>query len=366
VLTIRKRGERMELSDRKRAILQAIIEDYISTAEPVGSRNIAKNHDLGLSAATIRNEMADLEEMGYLDKPHTSAGRIPSEMGYRFYVDSLMHRYSLTMDEISSLQRSMDRKYSQLENVISEISDIISKVTNYPAIVELPAAQKSRLRNVRMMLIEKGSVLIVVVTDAGVVRNRHINVSDNIDYEVIDSISEFLSTQLTGLAADDFTAARLMLIYEAMAQYGEFLKVVIEFVLECLGNSENRVYIGGASNILNNPEFENIDRAREFLSFIDRRENVSNMLRLSGEGEDESISIKIGSETGVEAMRDTSLVVASYSVGDKLHGKIGIIGPKRMDYARVVSSLELINGKLSEILGRMLYGEDRKDDKNGF
>ena len=348
----------MELSDRKKAILQAIIEDYISTAEPVGSRNIAKNHDLGLSAATIRNEMADLEDMGYLDKPHTSAGRIPSEMGYRFYVDSLMHRYSLTMDEISTLQRSMDRKYNQLESVISEISDIISKTTNYPAIVELPVENKSRLRNLKMMLIEQGSVMIVVVTDAGVVRNKHINVSRDIDYEVIDSISEFLSGQLTGLSADDFTAARLMLIYEAMASYGEFLRAVVEFVLECLVNSQNRVYIGGASNILNNPEFENIERAREFLTFIDSRENVSNMLNLLGDGNEESISIKIGSENGVEAMRDTSLIVANYNVGDKLHGKIGIIGPKRMNYARVVSSLELINDKLSEILGRMLYGND--------
>lgn len=350
----------MELSERKKAILQAIIEDYIQTAEPVGSRNIAKNHDLGLSAATIRNEMADLEEMGYLDKPHTSAGRIPSEMGYRFYVDSLMRRYSLTMEEISSLQSSMDRKYSQLENVVSEISDIISKATNYPAIVELPTAQKSRLRSVKMMLIEQGSVLIVVVTDAGVVRNRHMKVSADIDYEIIDSISEFLSGQLTGLSADDFTPARLMLIYEAMTQYGDFLKTVIEFVLECLGNTQRRVYIGGASNILNNPEFENIERAREFFSFIDRKENVSQMLNLL-ETAEENISIKIGSENNAPEMRDTSLVVASYNVGGKLHGKIGIIGPKRMNYARVVSSLELINNQLSEILGRMLYGKDDTD-----
>ena len=347
----------MELSERKKAILQAIIEDYIASAEPVGSRNIAKNHDLGLSAATIRNEMADLEEMGYLDKPHTSAGRIPSEMGYRFYVDSLMHRYSLTMEEIANLQSSMDRKYNQLENVVSEISDIISKATNYPAIVELPVAQKSRLRSVKMMLIERGSVLIVVVTDAGVVRNRHMKVSGDIDYEVVDSISEFLSGQLTGLSADDFTPARLMLIYEAMASYGDFLKTVIEFVLECLGNSQSRVYIGGASNILNNPEFENIERAREFLSFIDRKENVSEMLNLL-ETAESNISIKIGSENAVPEMRDTSLVVANYNVGGKLHGKIGIIGPKRMNYARVISSLELINTNLTEILGRMIYGKD--------
>lgn len=348
----------MELSERKRAILQAIIEDYIQTAEPVGSRNIAKNHDLGLSAATIRNEMADLEEMGYLDKPHTSAGRIPSEMGYRFYVDSLMQRYSFTMEEIANLQSSMDRKFMRLESVISEISDTISKVTNYPAIVEMPSAQKSRLRNLKMMLIERGLVLIVVVTEAGVVKNKQMIVSEEIDYEVIDSISDFLSGQLTGLSWDEFTPTRLMLIYEAMSEYGSFLKAVVEFVLDCLEDSQSRVYIGGASNILNNPEFENIDRARKFLSFIDSRENVTKMLDLLEDGHSDSISIKIGSESGVEEMSDTSLVIANYSVGEKLRGKIGIIGPKRMNYARVVSSLELINDKLSEILSKMLYGEE--------
>ena len=347
----------MELSERKRLILQAIIEDYIQSAEPVGSRNIAKNHDLGLSAATIRNEMADLEDMGYLDKPHTSAGRIPSEMGYRFYVDSLMSRYSLTLDEINSLQRSMDGKYNQLENVISTISDIITQTTNYPAIVEMPSAKKSRLHNVKLMLIEKAVVLIVVVTDTGVVKNRQLKVGEGVDYDVIESISNFLSSQLTGLCAEDFTAARLMLIYEAMAPYGSLLKSVMEFVLECLEDSANRVYIGGASNILNNPEFENIDRAKKFLSFIDSKENVTKMLSGMMEDSGEEISIKIGSENGVEEMSDTSLVVANYRVGDKLTGKIGIIGPKRMNYARVVSSLELINDKLTEILSQMLYGD---------
>lgn len=346
----------MELSERKRMILQVIVEDYIRTAEPVGSRNIAKNHDLGLSAATIRNEMADLEDMGYLDKPHTSAGRIPSEMGYRFYVDSLMKRYSLTMEEINSLQSGMDRKFTQLENVISEISDLVSGISGYPAIVELSASQKIRLRSVKMMLIERGLALIVVVTDSGIVRNRRMSVDENIDYSVIDSVSEFLSRQLSGLCADDFTPARLMLIYEPMAQHGTFLKAVVEFVLECLETSDGKVYVGGASNILNNPEFENIDKAKQFLSFMDHKENVSKMLSLLKDSAS-SISIQIGSENGVEEMRDTSLIVANCSVGDKLQGKIGIIGPKRMDYARVVSSLELINGRLAEILSRMIYGD---------
>lgn len=343
----------MELSQRKRKILQAIIEDYIATAEPVASRNLARNHDLGLSAATIRNEMADLEEMGYLDKPHTSAGRVPSELGYRFYVDSLMQKYSLTMEEIAGLKESMDHRYSQLEGVISEISEIISKVTHYPTFVAFPQERQRRVRSVKLILIEEKVALVVVITDAGVVRNRKIKFDAEVNYEDIDAVSDFLSKQLAGLSRSDITPARLMLIYEAMGGYSELLKVVVSFVLECLTEEAAKVYIGGASNILNNPEFSDIEKAKEFFSFMDRRENISKMLSLLEDGKG-GISIKIGSENGVEEMKDTSIVVANYSVGDKMKGKIGIIGPTRMNYARVVSSLELINAQLSEILNRML------------
>ncbi|MCH5187835.1 MAG: heat-inducible transcription repressor HrcA [Oscillospiraceae bacterium] len=346
-----------ELSQRKKQILQAIIEDYIATAEPVASRNLAKNHDMGLSAATIRNEMADLEDMGYLDKPHTSAGRVPSEMGYRFYVDSLMRKYSLTIEEMAGLQQSMDRSYSKLEGVISEISNIVSKVTRYPTVVAFPHEEQRRVRSVKLLLIEEKVALVVVITDGGVVRNRKIKFSEAVDYQTIDSISDFLSKQLAGLSVSDMTPARLMLIYEAMGSYADIMKVVVGFVLECLKEEDERLYIGGTSNILDNPEFADIERAREFFSFMDHRENVSRMLsRL--EDTERGISIRIGSESGVEEMKDTSIVVANYSVGNKLRGKIGIIGPTRMDYARVVSSLELINTRLSEILDRML-GENQ-------
>ena len=274
-------------------------------------------------------------------------------MGYRFYVDSLMQRYSLTVEELAGLQKSMDRKYDQLEGVISEISDVISKVTHYPTVVAFPRENKSRLRSVRIVLVEEKLALVVVVTDAGVVKNRQVRFSNAVDYAAIDAVSSFISKNLVGLCAADITPARMMLMYEAMGDYGELLKVVVSFVMECLREDCAKVYIGGASNILNNPEFSDIDRAREFFSFIDSRENVSKMLSLMGNDSDD-ISIKIGSESGVDEMRDTSIVVANYNVGDKLRGKIGIIGPTRMDYARVVSSLEMINDRLGEILNRIL------------
>lgn len=347
----------MDLGERKKLILQAIVEDYIATAEPVGSRNIAKNHDLGLSAATIRNEMADLEEMGFLDKPHTSAGRVPSQMGYRFYVDTLMNRYSATVEEIESLNTALQRRYINLNSVISCVSDIISKITKCPTVMTLPKIDSTRIVNVKMLMIEKDIALIVVVLDGGSVRNKKVKVSGNITYKEIDAISDFLNSQLSGLGAKDLDESRIMLIYSAMGQYKDFLKLVLDFVLECLQHDMTEVYIGGASNILNHPEFCDIDRARNFLSFIDNRENATKMLSLNG-GDNDTIKVVIGNETGLDEMRDTSIVLANYHAGGFLSGKIGVIGPTRMDYARIVSSLETINAQLETILTEVFYNEE--------
>ena len=347
----------MDLGKRKQMILQAIVEDYIATAEPVGSRNIAKNHDLGLSAATIRNEMADLEEMGYLDKPHTSAGRVPSQLGYRFYVDSLMHRYSATVEEIENLNTALHQRYLNLNSVVSVVSDIISKITKCPTVMTLPAVNSAKVVNVKMLMIEKNLALIVVVLDGGSVRNKKVKVSGNITYRQVDAISDFLNSQLAGLGAKDIDESRIMLIYGAMGQYKDFLKVVLDFVLECLQSNITEVYVGGASNILNHPEFCDIDRARDFLRFIDNRENATKVLSLTNGG-DSDVKIIIGDEAGLEEMRDTSIVLANYHAGGILSGKIGVIGPTRMDYARIVSSLETINAQLEGILTAVFYNEE--------
>ncbi len=347
----------MDLGKRKQMILQAIVEDYIATAEPVGSRNIAKNHDLGLSAATIRNEMADLEEMGYLDKPHTSAGRVPSQLGYRFYVDSLMHRYSSTIEEIENLSTALHQRYLNLNTVASVVSDIVSKITKCPTVMTVPSAASAKVVNVKMLMIEENLALIVVVLDGGSVRNKKVKVSGNITYREIDAISDFLNSQLAGLGAKDIDESRIMLIYGAMGKYKDFLKVVLDFVLDCLQNNITEVYVGGAANILNHPEFCDIDRAREFLGFIDNRENATRVLSLASGG-DGNVEIIIGDEAGFEEIRDTSIVLSNYHVGGVLSGRIGVIGPTRMDYARIVSSLETINAQLETILTAAFYNEE--------
>lgn len=352
------RGESfMDLGKRKKLILQAIVEDYIATAEPVGSRNIAKNHDLGLSAATIRNEMADLEEMGFLDKPHTSAGRVPSQLGYRFYVDSLMHRYNATVEEIDRLNKALQRSYINLSSVVSSVSDVISKITLCPTVMTMPTLSGARVVNVKMIMIEKNTALIVVVLDGGAVKNKKIRVAGNITYEEIDAISDFLNSQLAGLSANEIDEPRILLVYNAMGQYKDFFKAVLDFVLDCLNETAAEVYVGGAANILNHPEFSNIERAREFLKFIDNRENASKVLSLSAPDSD-AIKVVIGSETGLEEMKDTSIILANYHAGGKLRGKIGVIGPTRMNYARIVSSLETINSKLETILTHVFYDEE--------
>jgi heat-inducible transcriptional repressor len=347
----------MDIGKRKKMILQAIVEDYIASAEPVGSRNIAKNHDLGLSAATIRNEMADLEEMGFLDKPHTSAGRVPSQMGYRFYVDALMHHYSATIDEIERLNNALQKQYVNLNNVISSVSDVISKITLCPTVMTMPTQSGAKVVNVKMIMIEKNQAIIVVVLDGGSVRNKRVRVSENITYEEIDAISEFLNSQLAGLSANDIDEARMLLLYNAMGQYKNFLKTVLDFVLDCLHQDASEVYIGGASNILNHPEFCDIERAREFLNFIDNRENATKVLSLSSPDSDD-IKVVIGNETGLEEMKNTSIILANYHAGGKLRGKIGVIGPTRMNYARIVSSLETVNKKLETILNHAFYDEE--------
>lgn len=359
MLTTDRGEELMDLGKRKRIILQAIVEDYIASAEPVGSRNIAKNHDLGLSAATIRNEMADLEEMGFLDKPHTSAGRVPSQLGYRFYVDTLMNRYSATVEEIDRLNKALQHKYLSLNSVISGVSDVLARITLCPTVMTMPLLSGARVVNVKMILIENNLALIVVVLDGGAVRNKKAKISGNITYEEIDAISDFLNSQLAGLSANEIDEARILLVYGAMGRYRDFLKVVLDFVLDCLKEQAAEVYVGGASNILNHPEFSNIERAREFLNFIDNRENASKVLSLAAPDADENaVKVVIGSETGLEEMKDVSIILANYHAGGKLSGRIGVIGPTRMNYARIVSSLETINSKLEKLLTQVFYNEE--------
>lgn len=348
----------MDLSERKQKILQAIIDEYIGTAEPVGSRAISKRNELGLSSATIRNEMADLEDMGYLVKPHTSAGRIPSDIGYRFYVNSLMHRYQVSVEAVERLQRELAERVNQLDALIKKASVITSALTDYTTVVTAPSLSRSVIRKLDLISMPGDHAMLIVVTKAGLVKNRMISVS--IDENEAAQISMSLNRGLAGLTADAIGAADFEEILDyVVSEFGidsvkatEILSVVYESILAL---DEREVYVNNTRSILQYPEFSDVGKAREMLDFLENKENLIKIID-SGHNID-GVGIKIGTENSFKELENSSLVTVDYRIGTKKLGKIGVIGPKRMNYAKVIASLDLISNHIDNILEQLFSSE---------
>lgn len=341
----------MELNDRRRKILRAIIEDYILTAEPVGSSYLLKNHDLGVSSATVRNEMALLEEMGYLDKPHTSAGRIPSYLGYRVYVDELMSQYTLTLGEINRIKFSLQNQYLELSKLVKTVSDIASNLTNYTTIVTSSMASKEIIKNIRLIYIDRHSFVIILVTGDGVVKNQTIRTQKPIDDEVIEKLSAYLAKRFTGIdvsmITDDVVAAeKEMLPVEA-----GLLNSVFDFLLKTAASFEDEeIIVTGATNIFDYPEFNDIQRTKDFMHLI-KDDNKTFIKEISGNSDD-AVSVTIGKENPILAQHDLSAVSLNYSMGNNVKGKLAILGPTRMEYAKVVSTLRFLAECIDEYINR--------------
>jgi len=341
----------MELNDRRRKILRAIIEDYILTAEPVGSSYLLKNHDLGVSSATVRNEMALLEEMGYLDKPHTSAGRIPSYLGYRVYVDELMSQYTLTLGEINRIKFSLQNQYLELSKLVKTVSDIASNLTNYTTIVTSSMASKEIIKNIRLIYIDRHSFVIILVTGDGVVKNQTIRTQKPIDDEVIEKLSAYLAKRFTGIdvsmITDDVVAAeKEMLPVEA-----GLLNSVFDFLLKTAASFEDEeIIVTGATNIFDYPEFNDIQRTKDFMHLI-KEDNKTFIKEISGNSDD-AVSVTIGKENPILAQHDLSAVSLNYSMGNNVKGKLAILGPTRMEYAKVVSTLRFLAECIDEYINR--------------
>ena len=351
----------MELNERKRKILNTIINEYISTAEPICSRHIAKHADLGLSSATIRNEMADLEEMGYLEQPHTSAGRIPSDKGYRFYVNELMGGYEATQQDIDLLASAMTVKINQFDKVIKQVSMLLSRLTNYTAFLITPEMKHGAIKTIELIPIDNSSVLIVLVTNEGIMRNKRVVLPQGVDSEYIPKISAMLKEKLSGFSLDEIGVKEINEIKNALGENGELLFPVIEFISEIIDDiqKETEVYLSGVSNIFNFPEYRDIDRAKEFIEFLDDKNSVTKAISDSQEDDDRVIHIKIGKENDMDIMQNSSLVTANYHLGGRSVGKIGIIGPTRMNYSKVVANINQISKYLEKLLEEMYF------DNNG-
>jgi heat-inducible transcriptional repressor len=345
----------MRLDYRKRRILQAIIDEYIDTAEPVGSRSIAKKHELGLSSATIRNEMADLEEMGFLEQPHTSAGRAPTDKGYRLYVDRLMETRDLTFDEISAVTSELDIKLNELDAVIRNASAIISRLTKYTAVTLTKRREDNEITAVETVAIDQNKVCVITVSKSGAVKSGVVSMPYGYSEKDLAAFSQICKKHLCGRSPELINAVTADIIRaEAIARNidNAAAGVMLDAAFDCVGQMKRtEVYLDGATNIMNYPEFRNIERAREFLEVLEERKNIGRLL--SELAKDERIKMLIGNENPIDEIKECSIIGTTYNAGNTVIGTIGIIGPKRMEYSKVVSIIEYINSVIAKEIKRL-------------
>lgn len=343
------------LDDRKLRILQAIIDDYIHSAEPVGSRTIAKKHELGLSSATIRNEMADLEDMGFLEQPYTSSGRVPSDKGYRLYVDQLMQIDELSETDTEKIRNAMDIRINELSQLIRNASVVMSKFTKYTSIAVTPHTKKSALKAVQVVPIEQGKALVIIVTDSNVVRNSLVRIEEKITPDFLIQVSNLLNEKLKGFTLEMLKSNTIKSEVERTTSLPHnLIKPILDGIEDLIKTIDQpEIYLEGTTNILNFPEFKEVQKAKEFLNILDEKKLVSDLL-ISNLYSNNDIIIQIGNENIIEGIKDCSLVTASYSVGDHVIGTIGIIGPTRMEYSKVVSSMNYIRNKINQEILKLL------------
>jgi len=337
----------MSMDARKFRILQAIIDDYILTAIPVGSRTISKKYEMGLSSATIRNEMSDLEELGYLDQPHISAGRIPSIKAYRLYVDQLLQTGKIHSDDVDSMRAHFSDRTGKMEDVINRAAQVLSSVTHYTSLVMSPKGGEMTIRNLQLVPVSNSSALLVIVTDNGIVRDSVIHVDSDLDADALYAISRTLTERLAG-----HTLGETLEMLKTMGREFAEKRAVLGGISELVADVENqqtktKLAFGGTSNILNYPEYNDVEKARSFLSMLETKDALLHILE---QHQNVAFTVRIGPETGVPELRDCSLVTATYSLGDHTHGTIGVIGPTRMQYGRVLNVLSTMGEQLTRLL----------------
>lgn len=347
----------MELSERKKQILKAIIGDYIRTAEPVGSKALTEGHALPFSSATIRNEMSELEEMGYLEKPHTSAGRIPSPRGYRLYVDELMEQPQDTGEEDPSLQSMMQTKVRELDRLIQEAGRLISSLTNYASVAVTPAMTQISIRQFEIIAVDKMNFVIVVVTDSGTVKNKMVRTIANVSKDEAELLTYVLNQTLTGLPLSHITAERFDIVRRA-AGLTALLAPVAEYIAELIEElSDQKVFLEGTNKLLRFPEYRDMHKAQVLLDYMeDDRRHL-----LPATRKNDGIQFFIGPENGENPLSDTSAIYAKYDIGKIGQGVIGIVGPTRMDYAKLSAQLSRFAKGLNKLIAETFLDEKDGD-----
>lgn len=339
----------MELDDRKKRILQAVIRTYLETGEPVGSRTISKYTDLNLSSATIRNEMSDLEEMGYIMQPHTSAGRIPSDKGYRFYVDTMLEEKEREVEELKGILVEKDEK---MDTLLKRVARVLATNTNYAAMITTPRYHRNKLKFIQLSRVDAHQVLAVIVVEGNVIKNTILSVDEALNDETLLKLNILLNTHLNGLSIDEINLAMISALKQQAGIHSAIVSDVIDAVAEAIKSDEDlKIYTSGANNILKYPELtDNREKASELINTFEEENALNELVQETLADENSTgIQVYIGNETPVQSMKDCSVVTATYELGEGMRGTIGIIGPKRMDYDKVVGTLKTLMNELDTL-----------------
>ena len=341
----------MELTERKKRILRAIIESYIATAEPVGSKAVAQLAGLDVSSATIRNEMSDLTDMGYLEQPHTSAGRIPSPAGYRLYVNELMGEHQLTMQETQRINDALELKMEELDRVIDKAGKMLSKISDYPVFSMTAVKDVVTVRRYDLLMVEENAFIAVVMTDTSVVKNKIIRIPDQLSDPQLQMLSTILNSSFTGLSRDEMAQALEKMRAHSTPGAFQLISLVVDFAIQVLGELRKQtVHTAGITQLLEHPEYKSLDKAKPLMQYLSDEDETAR-LPIPFDG-NQNMNILIGPENINEAFRDTSVVMASYDIGDNMRGVIGVVGPTRMDYAKVTARLSYFADSLTRMFGK--------------
>ena len=369
--------EMIPLDERKQHILKAVVDDYIATAEPVGSKSLVQKHQFSFSSATIRNEMAELEALGYLEQPHTSAGRIPSDKGYRAYVDNLMQIENLSQEETERIRGYLRDSLDELTGLIRKASSVLSEETGYMSLALSPHMRRSHLQQIKMLMIEPGRALVVVVLSAGVVKDRLVRIPELLDANQLMQIASAIEDGLSGMTLDDITLVTVASAARNTPLPESLLNQVLYEAYVAIKQADNlELYIDGQHQLLAYPEFHDIGKARCFFDTLARDGIIAGYMNEIKDAQDpENLSppcerpdkpsymIRIGQEIAVDGLKECSFVTTTYKVGNVIAGRIGVIGPRRMAYNKVISHISFVKQTMNEHLRRLTRGEEIVEEK---
>lgn len=334
-----------DLDERKKKVLQAIVEEYINTAEPVSSGSITKGHGLDYSSATIRNDMAQLESIGFLDKPHTSAGRVPSAEGYRYYVNELLKEDNLTLEEIKYIQNKLKIKVNEIEDLTKVATTTLSEITHYTTVAVGPKADKQIIEEIKFVSLGQRMLMVVIVTDTGLVKETIIKFDEDITESQVDTLNNLFNTRLRGKPLSKIDKPMAEYIFSEVHYSIGIMKAIIEQINRIVEEENNNIFLEGAKKSFDLPEFKSMKVAKNFVNLLDAKDE---MVEIFNSGDAEDINVFIGDDDENSNLKDFSIITFKHTIGNKDLGTIGIIGPKRMDYAKVISVMKYISKKLNE------------------